>query len=92
MQTESSAGSLNTSDSEWSENKFEGEEKEYTVALFDWDDTLFCTCYFEMLQIDCKKIFSNEKSLEDYGAYLTYEMQTLEQVYLIYLANLEFVQ
>jgi hypothetical protein len=83
MQSESSAGSLNTSFSESSEEKFQEEENDITVALFDWDDTLFCTCYFEMLQIDCKKIFSEEESLENYGAYLTYEMQTLEEVNIL---------
>ncbi len=83
MQSEYSAGSLNTSDSEWSEEKIhEFEENDLTVAIFDWDDTLFCTRYFEMLQIDAKKIFAEEKSLEDYGAYLVYEMQTLEEVSL----------
>jgi|LauGreDrversion4_2_1035121.scaffolds.fasta_scaffold712088_1 hypothetical protein len=82
MQSQSSTDSLNTSYSEFSEEKIQEEENDLTVALFDWDDTLFCTCYFEMLQIDCKKIFSEGGSLENYGAYLNYEMQSLERVYI----------
>jgi hypothetical protein len=82
MQSESSTDSMSTSDYEWTEKK-DNDENNIIVALFDWDDTLFCTRYFEMLQIDCKKIFCGQKSLEDYGAYLTYEMQTLEEVYFL---------
>ena len=62
------------------EEKNKIQESIHKVALFDWDDTLFCTKYFEMLQIDYKAIFSEQKSIEDFGAYLIYEMQLLEEV------------
>lgn len=80
MNSDLSEETLNTSYSEPDERKLLQTKQDTTVAIFDWDDTLFCTKYLEMLQIDCKKIFSEEKSLEDYGAYLIREMQTLEEV------------
>jgi hypothetical protein len=53
---------------------------ECKIALFDWDNTLFCTQYLDMLQLDYKNIFSEKKSLEEVGTYLIYEIQNLEEV------------
>jgi hypothetical protein len=54
---------------------------EHTVVIFDWDNTLFCTDYLEMLKPNYESIFSGESSLEDLGCYLSEEMLTLENVY-----------
>jgi hypothetical protein len=81
MQSEFSQESLNTSDSDSEHIKSQDEAEEIHLALFDWDNTLFCTSYLEMLQVDCKQVFSDQKSLEAFGAYLNYELQTLEEVY-----------
>jgi hypothetical protein len=82
MQSEYSEESLNTYDSDGDQIKFQDEEEQQqvSVALFDWDNTLFCTGYLEMLQVDYKKVFSGEKSIESFGAYLCYELQSLEEV------------
>lgn len=80
MQSEYSEESLNTSDSDGDQIRSEYESEEVCVALFDWDNTLFCTGYLEMLQVDYKKVFSEEKSIESFGAYLCYELQSLEEV------------
>jgi hypothetical protein len=80
MQSEYSEESLNTSDSDGDQIRSHDEAEELSVALFDWDNTLFCTGYLEMLQVDCKKVFSEEKSIESFGAYLSYELQALEEV------------
>ncbi len=71
---------LNNSISRWKDELPEDEVKEVSIALFDWDDTLFCTKYFEILQVDHKLIFSESKSIEDFGMYLIYELQALEEV------------
>ena len=79
-----SHGSLNTSDSEGGQEiyKFEDfkEESQSKIAIFDWDNTLFCTDYFDMLQLDYKGIFSEKKSIEEVGSYLLHELQSLEEV------------
>ncbi len=51
-----------------------------TIAIFDWDNTLFCTDYLDMLQLDYKAIFSEQISVEQIGAYLRDEIQKLEEV------------
>ena len=52
----------------------------YQIVIFDWDNTLFCTKYLEMLNPDYDAIFSGRKCLEDYGSYLLDEIQVLEGV------------
>jgi hypothetical protein len=92
MNSDLSEETLNTSNSDSDERRQLKTKQDTTVAIFDWDDTLFCTKYLELLQIDCKKIFSEEKALEDYGTYLIHEMQTLEEVKLpLFLENHQFV-
>jgi hypothetical protein len=54
-----------------------GEKK---IAIFDWDNTLFCTQYFEMHIKDYKGIFEERVSIESFGNFLTYELQILEEV------------
>ena len=87
-------GSSNTSDSEDEIENFHLEECKVSKAvIFDWDNTLFCTDYFNMLQLDYKSIFSDKKSLEEEGTYLIYELQSLEEVIIKYnfLENFKFI-
>ncbi len=76
--------SWNTSDSEGEEKNISDEEKkeieERRIALFDWDNTLFCTDYFNIFQLDYKELFSEKKSIEEVGAYLIHELRNLEEV------------
>jgi hypothetical protein len=87
MRTEFSEESRNTHDSDSEDIKSFQDGEDITVTIFDWDNTLFCTQYLEILQVDIKKIFSNEKSLEDFGAYLNHEMQFLEEVNKLFNMN-----
>lgn len=50
------------------------------VAIFDWDDTLFCTKYIETLQLNLQDIFSFKLSFEDNYSYLVSEFKELEEV------------
>jgi hypothetical protein len=50
------------------------------VAIFDWDNTLYCTQYFELHIKDYKEIFEERASIESFGNFLTYELQILEEV------------
>ena len=53
---------------------------EHNIVIFDWDNTLFFTQYLDMLKLDYKALFSDQKPLEDEGAYLIEEMRNLEEV------------
>jgi hypothetical protein len=55
-------------------------DKEHNVVIFDWDDTLFCTKYLNMHEVDYKALFSEQKSIEEVSKYLSYELQSLEDV------------
>lgn len=51
-----------------------------SIALFDWDDTLFCTKYMEIHELNYSDIFSCSKSLDDFCPFLTGELKELENV------------
>lgn len=55
-------------------------DSKQSVALFDWDDTLFCTKYIENMQINLTDIFSFKISFEDNYSYLVAEFKDLENV------------
>lgn len=61
------------------------------VALFDWDDTLFCTKYMEIHELNYNEIFSCAKSLEDFGSFLTGELKELENVFLFFIKCLQTI-
>jgi len=85
MQSEFSEESFNTYDSDEDQKLSESEEyKEVKAVIFDWDNTLFCTSYLEMFQLDYKSIFSEQKSIEENGTFLLYEIQSLEEVRLTF--------
>jgi len=85
MQSEFSEDSFNTYDSDEDQKASECEEyKEVKVVIFDWDNTLFCTSYLEMFQLDYKSIFSEQKSIEENGTFLLYDIQSLEEVELTF--------
>lgn len=50
------------------------------VAIFDWDDTLFCTKYLDALEINLLDLFSFKISLENNFSYLVTEFNELENV------------
>lgn len=93
MSEENSEEYLNTSDSDWDSKPDEEQEKpeklenKIKAAIIDWDNTLFPTGYFDLLLMDYKGIFSEEKSIEDSGAYLIHELQSLEEVSVIFFKN-----
>lgn len=55
---------------------------QHKIIIFDWDNTLFCTKYLEMLNPDFESIFSGRSCLEDLGSYLMDEISNLERVKL----------
>jgi hypothetical protein len=87
MQSENSCETFNLSDSEQETNVSQEifQRKQQNIVIFDWDNTLFCTDYLAGLKVDFKQLFSEEKSLEEFGFYLIHELQQLEQVSVIYL-------
>lgn len=50
------------------------------VAIFDWDDTLFCTKYIEALQLNLVDIFTFKTSFEENYSYLKKEFEDLQNV------------
>ena len=51
---------------------------EKRIAIFDWDDTLFCTKYLETFQLNFTDIFSFKYSLEETNPYLLNQLKDLE--------------
>ena len=60
-----------------------------TVIIFDFDDTLFCTKYFDTFSIPYKDIFNNTISLEEINPGLVIELKQLENTILELFNNLQ---
>ena len=68
-----------TTSIESSPNPFNTEaQKEKNIAIFDWDDTLFCTKYFENFKINLQKIFDYKTDLETENPFLKKEILNIE--------------
>ena len=61
-----------------SPNPFEVEKQIKLISIFDWDDTLFCTKYFDTFNLNYSDIFSFKTSLQDSNPYLLNELKELE--------------
>ena len=61
-----------------SPNPFEVEKQIKLISIFDWDDTLFCTKYFDTFNLNYSDIFSFKTSLQDSNPYLLNELKDLE--------------
>ena len=60
-----------------------------TLIIFDFDDTLFCTKYFDTFSIPYKDIFNNRISLEEINPGLVIELKQLENTILELFNNLQ---
>ena len=60
-----------------------------TVIIFDFDDTLFCTKYFDTFSIPYKDIFNNRILLEEINPGLVIELKQLENTILELFNNLQ---
>ena len=59
------------------------------LIIFDFDDTLFCTKYFDTFSIPYKDIFNNTISLEEINPGLVIELKQLENTILELFNNLQ---
>ena len=79
----------NTTTETSSPNPYEKMEKK--IAIFDWDDTLFCTKYLETFQINFSDLFSFKQSIEESNPYLLNQLKDLEnsiiQLFYIIVEN-----
>ena len=57
---------------------FEHSKTIQLISIFDWDDTLFCTKYFDTFNLNYSDIFSFKTSLQDFNPYLLNELKDLE--------------
>ena len=84
-----SINSDNTTTEDYSPNPYEKMEKK--IAIFDWDDTLFCTKYLETFQINFSDLFSFKYSIEESNPYLLNQLKDLEnsiiQLFYIIVEN-----
>jgi hypothetical protein len=60
-----------------------------TIIIFDFDDTLFCTKYFDTFSIPYKDIFNNRILLEEINPGLVIELKQLENTILELFNNLQ---
>jgi hypothetical protein len=72
-----STNSDSTTTANSSPNPYE-KKLEKRIAIFDWDDTLFCTKYLETFQLNFTDIFSFKYSLEETNPYLLNQLKELE--------------
>ena len=72
-----STNSDSTTTANSSPNPYE-KKLEKRIAIFDWDDTLFCTKYLETFQLNFTDIFSFKYSLEETNPYLLNQLKDLE--------------
>jgi hypothetical protein len=59
-----------------------------TLIIFDFDDTLFCTKYFDTFSLPYKDIFSCKVSLEEINPCLIRELKQLESAIINLFSNL----
>lgn len=55
-------------------------QDEHNVAIFDWDNTLFCTEYLDLFKIDYKKLFQEQMSIDQIANFLGKDLETLQDV------------
>ena len=60
-----------------------------TLIIFDFDDTLFCTKYFETFSISYQNIFSFQTSLEEINFCLFKELDTLQKTIIDLFSKLQ---
>ena len=59
-----------------------------TLLIFDFDDTLFCTKYFDTFSLSYKDIFTCRVSLEEVNPCLVRELKQLESTVIDLFSNL----
>ena len=60
-----------------------------TLIIFDFDDTLFCTKYFDTFTLSYQDIFSCKVSLEEINPCLLRELKELESTIIELFMNLQ---
>ena len=60
-----------------------------TLIIFDFDDTLFCTKYFDTFSLIYQDIFSCKVSLEEINPCLVRELKQLESTIIELFINLQ---
>ena len=60
-----------------------------TLIIFDFDDTLFCTKYFDTFKISYQNIFSFQSSLEEVNFCLFKELDTLQKTIIDLFSKLQ---
>jgi hypothetical protein len=60
-----------------------------TLLIFDFDDTLFCTKYFDTFSLSYQDLFSCKVSLEEINPCLVRELRQLESTIIEVFSNLE---
>ena len=60
-----------------------------TLLIFDFDDTLFCTKYFDTFSLSYQDIFSCKVSLEEINPCLVREVRQLESTIIEVFTNLQ---
>ena len=60
-----------------------------TLIIFDFDDTLFCTKYFDTFSLIYKDIFTCKISLEEINPCLVRELKQLESTIIDLFINLQ---
>lgn len=80
---------LNQTNSETSSTSGEASLFSKTLIIFDFDDTLFCTKYFDTFSLSYQDIFSCKVSLEEINPCLVRELKELERTIIELFMNLQ---
>ena len=77
------------SNSETSSTSGEASLFSKTLIIFDFDDTLFCTKYFDTFSLPYTDIFSNKVTLRDINPNLTKELNQLQNIIIDLFLNIK---
>ena len=77
------------SNSETSSTSGEASLFSKTLIIFDFDDTLFCTKYFDTFSLPYTDIFSNKVTLGDINPNLTKELNQLQNIIIDLFLNIK---
>lgn len=87
--TESEYIKLAQTNSETSSTSGESSLFSKSLIIFDFDDTLFCTQYFDTFTLSYQDIFSGKTSLEEINQCLVRELKELEATIIALFMNLQ---
>ena len=78
MEKEAQISSTQTASETEKKHRKKKKSKKKIAAIFDFDDTIFCTKYLDTFSLDYSRIFSGAQKVEDLNEKIVNEIRDLE--------------